>query len=115
MITATENLTRAGAPSGSPTGSPFPGSTKCARPKMLDHGGATWDRHKIIDAKCGEHTGYLDTSWGQYFYFPHDGQWRKARIDRFMTGSDNTVIFSSANAEGETRADNAAPLSPATL
>lgn len=76
----------------------FPGSMKCHRPKMRDHRGATWDQHKIIDAKGGEHTGHLDTSWGQFFYFPHDGQWRKARIDRFMNGSDNTADFSSANA-----------------
>jgi hypothetical protein len=71
----------------------FPGSVKCAKPRMRDHRGATWDFHTIIDTKGNRHTGYLDTSWGQYFYFQYGTQWRKARIDRFMNGSDNTVQF----------------------
>ena len=62
----------------------FPGSTKCKQPKMSDHRGATWDSCKVIDVKGNTHNGYLDTSWGNYFYFMEGTLWRKARIDKFM-------------------------------
>lgn len=62
----------------------FPGSSKCGRPKMSDHRGATWDSCRVIDINGADHNGYLDTSWGQYFYFMEATLWRKARIDKFM-------------------------------
>ena len=60
---------------------------------MSDRKGATWDRCKIILEDASEIVGYLDTSWGQYFYFQHGGSWRKAKIMHHMNGRENDVDF----------------------
>lgn len=73
----------------------FPGSVKCKRPRMTDRSGRTWDQCAVVDAAGVKLTGYLDTSWGHYFYFMDGEQWRKARVDKFMTGFDNTADFSA--------------------
>ena len=73
----------------------YPGSVACNRPKMSEHRGRTWDYCTVIAIDDSKVDGYLDTSWGQWFYFKPFGetQWRKARVDRFMTGVDNTADF----------------------
>jgi hypothetical protein len=70
---------------------------------MTGHRGATWDRCTVIDVFGVEISGYLDTSWGLYFYFPYgqDGDscyhWRKAKNDIFMNSPhfdySNTADF----------------------
>ena len=75
----------------------FRGSVKCKRPRMTDHRGRTWDQCDVIDAQGVKLTGYLDTTWGHFFYFFTGTEWPKASIDRFMQGRDNTADFRCAN------------------
>lgn len=71
----------------------FPGSVACKSPKFSEHGGRTWDQCRVVAKDASEHTGYLDTSWGQYFYFRAGGCWRKAKCVDFMGTNDNTADF----------------------
>lgn len=48
----------------------FPGSRKTKRPRMTEHRGRTWDRCEGIAADGSRRTGYYDTSWGAFFYWP---------------------------------------------
>lgn len=70
----------------------FPmGILRCRRPKMRDYAGRTWDQCRVTLPDGTITEGYLDTSWGHWFYFQHGGQWFKGRIDVHMQGSNNDV------------------------
>lgn len=70
----------------------YPGSIKCQKPKMSSSK-ATWDSCIVVGVDGKEIEGYLDTTWGHYFYFNTEDGWRKAKIDQFMSGSENKAIF----------------------
>ncbi|MFA5488815.1 MAG: hypothetical protein WC284_06300 [Candidimonas sp.] len=58
--------------------------TKCRRPKMSHHRGRTWDVCIVIDVDGVEITGYMDTTWGECFYFSRDGiQWYRGDMRDF--------------------------------
>lgn len=67
----------------------YPRSVKCKRPKFRDNvGGRTWDLCVVIDGNGSKCDGWLDTTWGQYFYFvqyvtPTQYEWRKAKLSLF--------------------------------
>jgi hypothetical protein len=64
---------------------PFPGSVKCKKPRFSNRSGKTWDACEVIDVNGKMYEGWLDTSWGHYFYFrDHKHEWRKAKIIDFM-------------------------------
>lgn len=78
----------------------YPGSIKCKKPKMTDRNGRTWDYCKVIFTDGTEHEGYLDTTWGHYFYFHIMGEkfstseWRKMKHEDFPSdGSSLVNIF----------------------
>lgn len=72
----------------------FPGSVACKPPKFSEHRGRTWDKCDVIATDGSRHDGWLDTSWGMYFYFRADGAWRKAKCDDWMASLDcNTADF----------------------
>lgn len=51
----------------------------CKKPAMTSHKGRTWDQGKIM--LDGEILNpWLDTSWGEYLYFPHNGFWYKTKM-----------------------------------
>lgn len=60
-----------------------PGSVACNKPKMRDKNGRTWDQCDVILSDGTKIVGYLDTSWGHYFYFQLEGAWRKGKMDTF--------------------------------
>lgn len=62
----------------------YPNSVKCKKPRFKSHRGRTWDNCKVIDIDGVENKGWLDTSWGEYFYFvDNNGFWRKAKLQLF--------------------------------
>lgn len=73
----------------------FPvGIHKTKHPKMKNHRGRTWDTGKCILPDGIETDGWLDTTWGEYFYFIHENQWYKGSIvDYDKTGSGWSLIF----------------------
>ena len=75
----------------------YPGSVKCRKPKMKDTSGRTWDCCKIFALDGTEHEGFLDTSYGHWFYFKDGDQWRKAKIDVYMSGLENVADFRKKN------------------
>jgi hypothetical protein len=51
---------------------------------MTNHRGRTWDQCTVIMPDGSLETGFLDTTWGFYFYFEcADGRWRKGDIHKF--------------------------------
>ena len=72
----------------------FPRSVACKKPTFKDHRGRTWDICDVIAGDGSKHNGWLDTSWGTWFYFEVEGKWRKARCDEFMIYlNNNTADF----------------------
>jgi len=51
------------------------------KPKMSDHKGATWDYIHIVLKDGKRIKGYLDTTWGNYVYFPLNGKWKKVGVE----------------------------------
>jgi len=68
---------------------------------MSDKNGRTWDQCKVILTDGREITGYLDTTWGHYFYFDLASgvrkmsrkDWRKAKIDVFFLDKELVAKF----------------------
>ena len=52
-----------------------PGIRKTARPKMSNYRGRTWDSCYVVLIDGAETEGWLDTTWGERFYFTHENQW----------------------------------------
>lgn len=60
----------------------FPGSISIKIPPTFSNrNGKTWDRIGVFDTTGNEHIGFLDTSWGLYFYFKYNNKWRKALVN----------------------------------
>lgn len=75
---------------------PYPkGCTKTARPKMTNHRGRTWDSWKLLMPDGRESFGFLDTSWGENFYWmdTRGGCWMKAKIDAFKIDNQHAPFF----------------------
>jgi hypothetical protein len=72
----------------------FPGSVACRRPRLSEHRGRMWDECDVIATDGSRHRGFLDTTWGTWFYFQVAGAWRKAKCDDWMPSlDDNTADF----------------------
>lgn len=75
---------------------PYPkGCQKTAKPKMAAHRGRTWDSWKLLLPDGRETFGYLDTSWGDNFFWmdPRHGYWMKAKIDDFKIENGGSPFF----------------------
>lgn len=64
------------------------GILRVKKPKMKCHRGRTWDSGDVILPSGDTTPGYLDTTWGERFYFSLDGQWYAGRISDFCKGHD---------------------------
>ena len=70
-----------------------PGITKTSKPRMSLHRGRTWDSCTVVLLDGTEIKGYLDTTWGANFYFPHGAGWYRGKIDEFQTGGQYDNVF----------------------
>ena len=59
------------------------GILKCVRPKMKTHRGRTWDTVDIILLDGSTIQGFMDYTWGWYFYFKIEDQWYKGKNSEF--------------------------------
>ena len=72
----------------------YPYSVKCKRPRFgKGNGKGTWDYCKVIDINGKEIEGFLDTSYGQYFYFNPANMWNGWRKTSFDHFDDTELIF----------------------
>jgi hypothetical protein len=65
---------------------------KCNRPKFSNAFGRTWDECAKIVLTTGESFyAWIDTSWGTWSYFQHDGRWYKVKVTDMATLTVNGV------------------------
>ncbi len=80
----------------------IPGISLTEKPRMTMHRGRTWDQAKGILPAIGENpkievTCYLDTTWGEYFYFCYNDLWYKGKIYEFDQNRGDWMIFDLGN------------------
>lgn len=64
---------------------------KTQKPRMSNHRGRTWDCFNLVLPDGTKTDAHLDTTWGDFFYFVHEGQWFKGRLATFHTMMNETI------------------------